>query len=144
MRILFYFHLSALILSSISLTFGFFTAFAYWLAQRDLKRKRKESSLRLFSSLEVADQLAFKSLVIGVVLLSFGMVSGIFLAHSLWKQNWVTDQKFVFVTLTWLWYMFVLGLRYFKGTRGIRFLILLSVGYILLTLSFVLSKVWIA
>ncbi len=129
-------HVLVLFLAIASFVIAFVSGLFYLLAQRDLKHKRFSQWLRLLPSLEALDRVAIRSVILGAVALSLGMISGIYLAHSVWATNWISDPKFILTTLTWAWYVLLLVFRGVFGWRGARFFFFMVVGFFLLMVTF--------
>ncbi len=111
----------------------------YLLAEMRIRNKRLNSPFTRFVSLNVLDRLLGETLLVGFVLLSAGMLLGIFFASSLWTSSWLLDPKFLVCLLTWVIFAVLLVRRWreagFRGRRsawaacvGVLVLIFLVLG----------------
>ncbi|MFH1018840.1 MAG: cytochrome c biogenesis protein CcsA [Pseudomonadota bacterium] len=115
---------------------AFVAALFYLLVHRELKTKRFGKIFLVLPPLDTLDHLTVRALVLGVVLLTLGIVSGIYLAHAEWRKDWVTNPKFLFSIATWIWYVLLLSVRRFAGWRGGQFFALIVVAFGLLLVTF--------
>lgn len=115
---------------------AFLGGLVFLIQQRELKSKKLGVLSSLLPSLEVVDRLVVQALVAGFVFLTAGIVSGIGLAHGLWSKEWFKDPKFISSSLTWIWYLVLLSVRYRLGWRGARFFFLIVIGFIFLLTTF--------
>lgn len=134
--LLFSFHILALFVGIASFFLAVLCGFAFLLAHREIKAKRRRRLLEMLPPLEVLDRLAVRSVEVGFAVLTVGIVVGIYLAHQVWPGNWVSDPKVILSIVTWLWYGLLLVLRYRSGWRGARFLVLIVVGFGFLLVTF--------
>ena len=75
--------------------------------------------LRHLPSLETLDRLSHTCLVWGLVLLTFGVVTGIVWAHVAWANSaWMHDPKIGATLLVWVLYVVLLQGRMTAGWRG--------------------------
>ncbi|MFH1262807.1 MAG: cytochrome c biogenesis protein CcsA [Pseudomonadota bacterium] len=132
-------HVAVLLFGIGCVCLAFCSALLYLVQQRELKSKHVGRLLALLPPLEVLDRTALRSMILGVVLLTIGNATGIYLAHVYWKTEWLSQKKFVFSMLTWWWFVISLGVRYLVGWRGGRFFALIVVGFIFLLFTLALS-----
>lgn len=137
-----YSHITILVLGVCCFGVSFLAGLAYILQQKRLKTKNLNSPSLPLPSLEELDQVAMRSIFVGLLLLTGGVVSGIYLAHVFWKSSWLSEPKFVFALVTWGWYLAVVVLRNRFGWRGIRFFVLTVVGFAFLLFTFALATLW--
>jgi ABC-type uncharacterized transport system permease subunit len=139
---LFVMHVGVLGFGTVSFCLSFLAGLLYLVAQKELKSKRLGRLGMLLPPLETLDRTSVRALVLGVVLLTIGNASGIYLAHVYWKVNWVGQTKFLFSMVAWAWFLLLLGIRHFAGWRGGRFFASLVVGFIFLLSAFSLAVFW--
>jgi ABC-type uncharacterized transport system permease subunit len=115
----------------LSLLFSFF----YLIQQSQLKHKKNFTLLSRLPSLETLDHYVIRCLMVGAVSLSVLLVTGIYLAHMEWHNDWIHDQKFIVAICTWVWVLFTLFLRFKMGIRGGKFFYSILVGLVFLVVS---------
>jgi ABC-type uncharacterized transport system permease subunit len=95
---------------------------------------RHRVNVPLFSrqpSLADLDMALGESLLTGFVLLTLGLITGVFFAGKYWAGIWILDPKILFSLLVWVLYALVLGLRRYSAVyRGRRSALLSLVGFL--------------
>jgi len=131
-----YIHIPLVLLGYTALFIAFTAAVMYLLQERELKSKHPTIFHNRLPSLEVCDDLAYKSLALGFPLMTLGIVSGALWAQSAWGNVWGGDLKVLLAFCTWLIYLLLIHYRLIAGWRGKRAAYLAIVGFIgvLLTL----------
>lgn len=116
----FYMHVGSLVLSYGLITFSSITAIIYIMTDKDLKRKKLNSFFvsKFSSSLEMINNLEYKSTILAFIFLSIGLISS-----SVWTaiyvgKHWTWDLKQVLLSLLWLFYGFILHTRIIKNIIG--------------------------
>ncbi len=137
--LLFSVHALVISLAISSIALGMMAGVLHFLESKALKQKKLTKMISFFPSLEVADRLTVRSVWFGFICLSIGLVTGVYLAHVFWKDAWYLDRKFLFALGTWFWHLSVLMVRKMYGYRGKRFLLLNSIGFVLIILVFSFS-----
>ena len=94
--------------------------------------------------LEDLDQLGFRTVVLGFLLLTVAIVAGAVWARQEWGVNWVWDPKAVWTTLSWLVYALYLFVRIRAGWRGERAAWLAASGFALSILIFLSTNYLLA
>ena len=99
--------------------FGF--GLMYLMTERRIRKKTDTLLDNLLPSLGVSDELGYRCTILGVILLTMGVIVG-----SLWTQyikdvpwRWL-DAKVIATFMTWFIYVFQIGLRQFWGWHGRR------------------------
>ena len=96
-----------------------------------------------FSHSEELDTLSYRSILIGFVLLTLGLITGAIWANEAWGTWWSWDPKETWAFISWLFYAAYLHMRISRGWQGRRpallatsgfFVVLISVSYTHLTL----------
>jgi ABC-type transport system involved in cytochrome c biogenesis permease subunit len=91
-----------------------------------------------FPSLEVCDDLAYKSLAIGFPLMTLGLISGVLWAHKAnWGPQWEFDTKILLSFFMWLIYLLLIHYRLIAGWRGKRAAYLAIAGFVGVLVTFV-------
>ena len=99
--------------------FGF--GLMYLIAERKIRQKTDNLFDTLLPSLGISDALGYRCTILGVILLTMGVIVGI-----LWTQyirdvpwRWL-DVKVIATLMTWLIYVAQIGIRQFWGWHGRR------------------------
>jgi cytochrome c-type biogenesis protein CcsB len=103
---------------------GFFVTFVaavmYLIQERELKSKRPKAFYYRLPSLEVCDEIYYRSLVFGLPLLSIGILTGFVWASRTWTGPWELDPKILASLVTWLIYLTLFSTRLAGSWRGRR------------------------
>jgi cytochrome c-type biogenesis protein CcsB len=130
-----YIHTPLVFLGYASLFIAFAAAIMYLIQERALKSKHPVRFYNWLPSLDICDDLAYRSLAIGFPLMTLGIITG-----ALWAQGvpgivWARDAKVVFSFLTWLVYLLLIFYR-MSGWRGRKAAYLSIVGFIGVLVTF--------
>ncbi|MFH1729413.1 MAG: cytochrome c biogenesis protein CcsA [Pseudomonadota bacterium] len=113
-----------------------FYSFSYIIHERRLKSKKPLGFLSAnFPSVNKLDELNYKSLKLGFIFLTVGIVSGIVWANSILGRLWGWDPKEVISVVTWFIYLLILHLRFTKGFRGRKAALASIIGFIVILIS---------
>ena len=115
-----YVHVPLTFLGYAALFISFAAAVMYLIQERELKSKQLGGFSPRLPSLEVCDDLAYRSLAIGFPLITLGIVSGALWAQSVWGSMWGRDLKIVLSFVTWFIYLALIYYRLIAGWRGRR------------------------
>lgn len=131
-----YIHTPLVILGYVAFFIAFSAAVLYLIQERELKLKRV--FYNRLPSLEVCDDLAYRSLAVGFPLMTLGILSGALWAQQVWGGAWMSDPKILLAFLTWLIYLLLINYRLIAGWRGKKAAYLAIVGFVgvLVTFSF--------
>jgi ABC-type transport system involved in cytochrome c biogenesis permease subunit len=144
---LFWTHVSALLGAYASFGLAAVIGVTYVLQFKEIKAKHLVFFFTRLPSLQVLDVMNSRSVFIGWVLLTIGLVSGgIWVSEALSiapddprvRAMSVTDPKIFVAILTWVVYTFQLVARRAIGWRGRRAAYLSAVGFAIVLLNFVL------
>lgn len=130
-----YIHTTLVILGYAALFIAFAAASMYLLQERALKSKQSVRFYSWLPSLEICDDLAYRSLAIGFPLITLGIVAGALWAQAVWTV-WLRDAKVLFSFLTWLVYLLLISYRLIAGWRGRKAAYLSIVGFIGVLVTF--------
>jgi len=89
-----------------------------------------------FSHSEELDTLSYRSILIGFVLLTLGLISGAVWANEAWGTWWSWDPKETWAFISWLFYAAYLHMRISKGWQGRRPAILASTGFLVVLVCY--------
>src|SRR5215470_12413205 len=124
-----YIHVPLVFLGYAALFIAFAAAIMYLIQERALKSKHPVRFYNWLPSLEVCDDLAYRSLAIGFPLITVGIITG-----ALWAEGaryvWERDTKVWFSLLTWCVYLLLIFYRLIAGWRGRKAAYLYIVGFI--------------
>ena len=112
-------HVTLIYLSYAAFTAAFGFGLMYLIAEKQIREKTRTLFHNLLPSLGVSDELGYRCTILGVILLTMGIVVG-----ALWTQyiievpwNWF-DVKIISTLATWFIYVIQIGIRQFWGWRG--------------------------
>jgi cytochrome c-type biogenesis protein CcsB len=92
-------------------------------------KKGKEGLWAFFPGLPELDELIYKTIIIGFLLLTLGIATGSVWAHSAWGTYWSWDPKETWSLITWLLYAALLHARLMRGWHGKRIAWLSIIGF---------------
>ncbi len=113
-------HIGSTILGYTGFFLTFVAAVMYLMQEKELKSRKPRALYYRLPSLEVLDELYYRSLVFGLPFLSVGMVTGFVWATRTWKGPWELDPKILASLVTWLIYLVLFSTRVSGGWRGRR------------------------
>ena len=87
-------------------------------------------------ALYLLDDLSYRSVIFGFVLLALGIVTGSVWSHVAWDSWWIWDPKETWALAAWLFYAVYLGLRSFFDWRGRNAAVLAIAGLFLILFAF--------
>ncbi len=131
-----YIHIPLVFLGFTALFITFAAAVMYLLQERELKSKHPTIFHNRLPSLEICDDMAYKSLAIGFPLITLGIVSGALWAEGIAGSMWAGDIKVVLSFFTWFVYLLLIHYRLIAGWRGKKAAYLAIVGFICVLLTF--------
>ena len=132
-----YIHTPLVILGYVALFIAFSAAVLYLIQERELKSKSPRMFYNRFPSLEVCDDLAYKSLAVGFPLMTLGIISGVLWAHSANWAQWEFAPKIQGAFVTWLIYLLLIHYRLIAGWRGKKAAYLAIAGFVGVLITFV-------
>lgn len=116
--------------------FGF--GLMYLMTERKIRRKTDALLDNLLPSLGTSDGLGYRCTILGVILLTMGVIVG-----SLWTQyirdvpwRWL-DAKVISTLVTWFIYVLQIGLRQFWGWHGRRASYAAIIGFVAVLCTYV-------
>ena len=114
------FHIATVFLGYTGLFVTFVAAIMYLIQERELKSKRPHAFYYRLPSLEVCDEIYYRSLVFGLPFLSLGILTGFVWASRTWRGPWELDPKILASIITWLIYLTLFSTRLAGSWRGRR------------------------
>ena len=131
-------HVGISLLGDAVFALAFSASVLYLIQERRLKAHRGRGMLGHLPSLETLDRVSHTCLVWGLVLLTFGVMSGIVWAHVVWSDRpWMADPKILFTLLVWVLYVVLLQGRMTAGWRGRWAAQLTIAGFMVIVMSLV-------
>ncbi len=111
-------------------------AVAFALGQMYLIRSRKGEGSgtgflgRAIPAPVVIEDLLYRSVILGFVFLSLGIMTGSIWAHYAWGSYWSWDPKETWSLITWIVYAVMLHARAVRGWRGRRMAWMSLIGFV--------------
>ena len=100
--------------------------FILWRYGLALKRLLHSFSL----SVEILDEITYKTIAIGFPLLTLGVITGAVWANTAWGVYWSWDPKETWSLITWFIYAVYLHGRFVRGWRGKKVAVLSVLGFV--------------
>ncbi|MFN6356541.1 MAG: c-type cytochrome biogenesis protein CcsB [Cyanobacteriota bacterium] len=91
----------------------------------------------LFRSSEELDSLSYRTITVGFLLLSVGLVSGAVWANEAWGSWWSWDPKETWAFITWLVYAAYLHTRLVRGWQGRKPALVASAGLVVIAICYI-------
>lgn len=133
--VLFSFHAGLMLLAYGAFFTMFMAALLYITQEREIKGKHFGAIFHRLPSLETCDSIGFRSLATGFVLLTAGIVFGMFWQYRRIGTLWTNTPIELVAVCTWLVYFFLVHYRLTSGWRGRRAAIGAIVGFGLVVVS---------
>jgi len=92
---------------------------------------------KFWPSEEILEEGTYKSIVVGFLFLTLGIITGAAWAHYAWGRYWAWDPKETWSLITWLIYAGWLHARLMRGWRGKRMAILSIIGFVSVIFTYV-------
>jgi len=89
-----------------------------------------------FSHSEELDTLSYRSILVGFVLLTLGLISGAVWANEAWGTWWSWDPKETWAFISWLFYAAYLHMRISRGWQGRRPALLATIGFLVVLICY--------
>ncbi len=90
-----------------------------------------------FSLTEQLDSLSYRTITLGFLLLTFGLISGAIWANEAWGTWWSWDPKETWAFITWLVYAAYLHTRITKGWQGRRPALIAILGLFVILICYI-------
>ena len=132
-------HVPSVLFGYVALFIAFSAAVLYLIQARELKSKQPKMFFNRLPSLEMCDDLAYRSLAIGFPLMTLGILSGALWAQQVWGPAWTSDPKILLSFSTWLIYLLLIHYRLISGWRGKKAAYQAIAGFVGVLVTFSLS-----
>lgn len=129
-------HIGCILIGYVGFFITFIAAMMYLFQERELKSRRPRTFYYRLPSLEVCDELYFRSLIIGLPFLTLGIVMGFIGASRVWKGPWELDPKILAALVTWFIYLILFSTRMSGSWQGRRSAYLAVVGFAAMMVTF--------
>ena len=90
-----------------------------------------------FSNSEELDTLSYRSILVGFVLLTLGLITGAIWANEAWGTWWSWDPKETWAFISWLFYAAYLHMRISRGWQGRRPALLATTGFFVVMICYI-------
>ncbi|AAP99882.1 Cytochrome c-type bioproteinsis protein CcsA/ResC [Prochlorococcus marinus str. SS35] len=90
-----------------------------------------------FSKSEELDNLSYRTITFGFLLLTFGLISGAVWANEAWGSWWSWDPKETWAFISWLIYAAYLHTRLSRGWQGKRPAIIAIIGLFIILICYI-------
>jgi len=90
-----------------------------------------------FSASERLDTLSYRSILLGFLLLTLGLISGAVWANEAWGTWWSWDPKETWALISWLFYAAYLHMRISRGWQGRKPAILATIGFFIVLICYI-------
>ena len=130
-----YIHTPLIFLGYAALFISFAAAILYLIQERELKTKHRTAFFQL-PSLQICEDLSYRSLAIGFPLITLGLVSGALWAQSAGDVPWGRNLEVLLSLFTWGIYLLLIHYRFIAGWQGKRAAYLAIAGFVGVVVSF--------
>lgn len=130
-------HISCIMIGYVGFFLTFVAAVMYLIQERQLKSKNPGTTYYRLPSLEVCDQLYFRSLMFGLPFLTLGILTGFVWAARMWHGPWELDPKILAALVTWFIYLFLFSARLSGAWPGRLSAYVAIVGFAAIMVTFV-------
>ena len=131
-------HIGLLLAAYAALCVSVLASVLYLIQERRLKSRTTRGILSKLPPLEVTDQIALKSLLVGLPCMTAGLLIGTALAQMNYGSSYFRDPKVLLSFTMWIAYVAMIAIRRSSGLRGRRAVWLSSFVF------FIMLAVWSA
>ena len=111
-------HVGLLLLAYASFFVSFGAGVMYIIQERELKHKRFGTIFYRLPSLDTCDAISSRSMAIGFVFMTLGIVGGLWYSYSRYHIYWQAGPLQIFSVVTWLLYLIIIQSRINAGWGG--------------------------
>jgi len=129
-------HVVAIFIGEAALALACGAGIMYLIQEHAIKSKHRGFFFRRLPSLELLDSTGYACIVTGFTMLTFGLITGLIYAKSVWGRFWSWDPKEVWSGITWLLYAALLHQRLTIGWRGRRAAVMAIIGFAVILFTF--------
>lgn len=117
-------HVALILVGYAALLFTAVAAVLYLLQERELKQKKPRSLYHRLPALGTLDDLISKSIALGFLFITVGIVAGSTWGFVEWGTRWIADPKIGISFVTWGVCLAMVFLRFSAGWRGRKYAII--------------------
>jgi ABC-type transport system involved in cytochrome c biogenesis permease subunit len=130
-------HVGLLLLAYSSFFVAFGAGVMYILQERELRQKRFGTISYKLPSLDTSDSISSRAMAIGFVLMTLGIVFGLWYSYSRYHVYWQSGPLEIFSGVTWLLYLIIIQSRINAGWGGRAAALASIVSFIIVICSLV-------
>jgi cytochrome c-type biogenesis protein CcsB len=101
-----------------------------------IKERLKENPVNILPESKFLDEVTYKMISIGFVLLTLGIITGAAWADHAWGRYWGWDPKETWSLITWLIYASFLHARLVRGWKGTRMSLISIFGFVAVVFTY--------
>lgn len=135
-------HISSTIVGYTGFFLTFVAAVMYLIQEKELKSKKPRGLYYRLPSLDVCEEIYYRSLTFGFPCLCLGMLTGFVWASRQWHGPWELDPKILASMVTWLIYLVLFSTRISGAWRGRRAAYVAIVAFSFVLVTFLGISVW--
>jgi ABC-type transport system involved in cytochrome c biogenesis permease subunit len=130
-------HIGLLLLAYASFFVAFGAGVMYIIQERELKHKRFGTVFYKLPSLDTCDAISSRAMAIGFVLMTLGIVGGVWYSFSRYHIYWQPGPIEIFSVVTWLVYLIIIQSRINAGWGGRAAALASIVSFVIVVCSLV-------
>lgn len=133
------YHVMTCFLSYSAFAISFGSSITYLIKLRKATPKSaaaQKTGNELLPSMEALDEIIYKTVAIGFLLLSIGIITGAVWANYAWGSYWSWDPKETWSLITWFVYAAFIHARLTRGWRGRKTAVLSIIGFAAVLFTF--------
>lgn len=119
-KVIFPVHVSLLVFSYAAFVLTVVAGVMYLLQEHALKKKQFGAAFQWLPALNTCDDITYRALTVGFVLLTLGMAAGMLWSSLRDGRIWHNDPKEITALVTWTVYLLMMHYRMTAGWRGRR------------------------
>jgi cytochrome c-type biogenesis protein CcsB len=115
-------------------------AVMYLIQERELKSKKPRAFYHRLPPLGALDDLSYKTMAAGFVLMTLALITASFWAFIEWGTRWAVDPKIILAFVTWGIYLVMIFTRWTIGWRGRKAAYFAIVGFCCAALTWMVDS----
>ena len=133
-------HVLLILLGFAALFLTFIAGVMYIIQEKELKSKRPRAFYSRLPPLGALDDMAYRTLAVGFVLFTLGLIAGSFWAFVQWGANWIVDPTIALAFLTWAIYLALVFSRLAIGWRGRKAAYFSIIGFCCAAMTWIVNS----